>query len=76
MNDSSFNVAIRFVLSSYTAYDQIGDELDTRYILYSSYRVRLPISVQAKIDDAIQYLVEEGYLTEKYELTVKGYKAL
>lgn len=69
-------LAIQFVLNAFTSQDVVGDALDLRYIITNSNRYRLPDSSQEQIDEAVQYCIEQGYLTQDHRLTEKGYQAI
>ncbi len=67
-------LAVRFVLGAFTVNDIVGNALDWQYIKFNSQRFWLPISVQDKIEsEAIQFCIDQGYLTEDRRLTAKGY---
>ncbi|WP_336932908.1 hypothetical protein [Acinetobacter bereziniae] len=71
--NSNLRLAVQFVLDAFTVQDIVGDSLDWRYIKFNSQRFKLPYGAQDKIDEGIQYCIEQGYLTQDFRLTEKGF---
>lgn len=74
--NKNLRLAVQFVLGAFTIQDIVGDILDWRYILTNSQRYILPDSSSEQINEAIQYCIEQGYLSHDQKLTKKGYQII